>query len=97
MSIDLKKKPISKEKLEAALLHKFVIKGAWRKYHIYESDVPKGFPLELRKPISKALKDLRREGLIVGFPHGSEHVYTLNKERSKEIIEKVAKFYPDYD
>lgn len=96
MDVNLKKKPIPKEQLEVALLHKFVAKGAWRKYHIYESDVPKGFPPELRKPIKQTLKDLKREGLILGFPHGSEHVYTLNKERAKEIIEKLAKFYPDY-
>jgi len=96
MGIDLKGRDISKEEIEAALLHKFVMKGAWHKYHIYESDVPKGFPPQIRNRILQALKDLRSRGLITGFPHGREHVYILNKNRREEILAIVTKYYPEY-
>lgn len=96
MAVDLKKKGISKEEIEAALLHKFVMKGAWHKYHIYESDVPKGFPPHIRNQVIQTLKELRRKGLITVFPHGREHVYVLNKNRADEILQKIAKYYPEY-
>lgn len=94
--MDMKRQDISQEEIEAALLHKFVMKGAWHKYHIYESDVPKGFPPPIRKRVIQALKELGQRGLIMSFPHGREHVYILNKGRSEEILQKVAKYYPEY-
>lgn len=95
MAIDVKKKHLSEEELEAVLLHKFVLKGAWQSYHIYESDVPKGFPPNVRNDIMKAAQTLRKKGLLKSWPHGREHVWTLNKERSDEIIDKLRKFYPE--
>ena len=96
MVINLKRKGLSEEELEAALLHKFVMKGAWAEYHIYESDVPKGFPPNIRNRIREVLKGLKRKGLIVCFPHKREHVYTLNKNKSYEILGKIGEYYPEY-
>jgi hypothetical protein len=94
MPIDLKKK-LSDEELEAVLLHKFIIRGAWQEYHIYESDVPKGFPPHIRNDIMKVAKELKRKGLLIAFPHGKEHVWILNKDKSDEIIDKVKRFFPE--
>jgi len=94
--MDPNKKRFSSEEFEVMLLHKFIIKGAWREYHIYESDVPKGFPSHIRNGIMNAAKDLKRKGLLVAFPHGREHVWILNKNMSDEIIAKVKKYYPEY-
>jgi len=94
MAIDIKKKPLSEEELEAALLHKFVLKGAWQSYHIYESDVPKGFPPKIRNDIMKIAQNLKKKGFLISWPHGREHVWILNKERSAEIIAVLKKFYP---
>ena len=58
--MDLKRKDISDEEVEAALLHKFLIKGAWHEYHIYESDVPKGFPSHLRNRVMKIARKLKK-------------------------------------
>jgi hypothetical protein len=88
----------SKQDIEAMLLHKFIKRGAWQDYHIYESDVPKGFPPKIRGDIMKAAKELKRSGLMISFPHGKEHVWILNKERSAEILAIVKRFYRDeYD
>lgn len=94
MAIDVKKKHLSEE-LEAALLHKFVLRGAWKSYHIYESDVPKGFPPNIRKDIMRTAQNLKKRGLLISWPHGREHVWILNKERTTEIINKLKKFYPE--
>ena len=94
MTIDTKKKPLSAEELEAALLHKFVLKGAWHSYHIYESDVSKGFPPNIRNDIIKAAYNLKKKGLLMSWPHGRENVWILNKDKSADIIEKLKKFYP---
>ncbi len=96
MAIDTKKGRLSEEELEALLLHKFFLKGAWHSYHIYESDVPKGFPPNIRNEIMKAAYDLKRKGLLVSWPHGRENVWILNKERSAEIISILKRFYPEF-
>ncbi len=88
---------LSQEELEAIVLHKFIVKGAWREYYIYESDIPKGFPPHIRNSITKAAKELKRKGLLISFPHGRENVWILNKERSEEILEKVKKHFPEYN
>jgi len=95
MAIDPKKKRLTEEELEAMLLHKFVLKGAWHAYHIYESDVPKGFPPNIRKDIMNTAQGLRKKGLLISWPHGREHVWILNKERSEEIITILKKFFPE--
>ena len=91
--LDLKKKEISDEEVEVALLHKLFMKRAGIKYHIYESDLPKGFPPHLHKRILYAAKRLRRKGLIVKFPHRGETVWQLNLKRIDEIKEKIKRFY----
>ena len=95
MPVDIKKKQLSEEDLEAALLHKFVLKGAWQSYHIYESDVPKGFPPNIRNDIMKVAQNLKKKGLLVSWPHGREHVWILNKDKSADILEKLKRFYPE--
>lgn len=95
MAIDIKKKPISEDELEAALLHKFILKGAWQAYHIYETDVPKGFPPNIRKDIMKVAENLKKKSLLKSWPHGREYVWNLNKDRADEIIAKLKKFYPE--
>ncbi len=96
MPIDLKKKKLSEEELEIVILNKFVKRGAWHKYHIYESDLSKGFPPNIRKDIIRAAKELKRRGFLIAFPHGNENVWILNKDKSEEIIDKIKKFYPEY-
>lgn len=86
--MELRKK-FSESEIEAMLLLKFVTRGAWRDYHIYESDVPKGFPPHIRNDVMRAAKELKRNGLLIEFPHGKEHVWILNKERSSEILEII--------
>lgn len=95
MAIDTKKGRLSGEELEALLLHKFVLKGAWHSYHIYESNVSKGFPPNIRAEIMNAAYNLKRKGLLVSWPHGRENVWILNKERSEEVINILKKFYPE--
>jgi|GEM_PF-329103 len=97
MAIDAKRKkpPLSEEELEAALLHKFVLRGAWQSYHIYETDVPKGFPPNIRKDIMKAAERLKKKGLLKSWPHGRENVWNLVKGRSDDIIAILKKFYPE--
>jgi len=95
MTIDVKKKPLSEEELDAVLLHKFVLKGAWGEYHIYDSDVPKGFPPHIRGDVMKAAERLKKRGLLVSWPHGRENVWILNKGRSEEVISKFKRFYPE--
>jgi hypothetical protein len=87
---------LTEDGLEAAVLHKFNVKGAWGEYHIYESDVPKGFPPNARKGIMKAAERLKKKGLLRSWPHGREHVWTLNKDRSAEIVEILKKSYPEF-
>ncbi len=96
MAIDIKKKRLSEEELEVVLLHKFVLKGAWHSYHIYESDVPKSFPPTIRNDIMKIATSLKKKGILKSWPHGREHVWVLNQERSEEILAKLKKFYPEF-
>ena len=65
------------------------------KYHIYKSDVPKGFPPHIRKLILDAADDLARKCLLRKFPHGKEHVYQLNLANIERIKEILKKFYPE--
>ena len=95
MAIDAKGCRLSQEQLEALLLHKFVIKGAWQEYHIYESDIQKGFPPQIRSDIMKAARALRKKGLLRSFPHGREHVWILNKGASGEIVARLRHFFPE--
>lgn len=91
--LDIKKKDVSEEELEVAVLHKMFMMRAGVKRHIYESDLPKGFPPHLRKDIMNAAKNLYRNGLLVKFPHGREHVWQLNLKKIDEIKKKIEKFY----
>jgi len=93
MPIDLKKKEISDEEIEAALLHKMYWMRAGAKYHIYEPDSPKGFPPNLHKRVLETAKDLYKKGLLVKFPHKGETVWQLNLDKMEEIKEKIRKFY----
>ena len=88
------KKDVSDEELKSSLLHKFFRMRAGVKRHIYESDVPKGFPPYLRKKIMKMAEELYRKGLLRKFPHGKENVWQLNIERIEEIKEIIKRFYP---
>jgi len=91
--VDLKKKDISDEELEVALLHKMFIMRAGVKRHIYESDLAKGFPPHLRKDIMNIAKQLYRKGLLIKFPHGREYAWQLNLKKIDEIKKKIEKFY----
>lgn len=91
--MDLKRKDVSDEELKDAVLLKFFRMHAVKSRHIYESDVPKGMPPHLRKRIMENVRDLRREGLIVEFPHGKEHVFQLNVNRTDEIKERLKRRY----
>ncbi|MBU3896607.1 MAG: hypothetical protein KJ697_01595 [Nanoarchaeota archaeon] len=91
--VDIKKKDVSTEELEVALLYKMFIMRAGIKRHIYESDLPKGFPSHLRKDIMNVAKELNRKGFLVEFPHGKEHAWQLNLNRIDEIRKKIEKFY----
>ncbi len=93
MPIDLKKKEVSDEEIEVALLHKLFLMRAGVKYHIREPDLPKGFPPHLRKRVLKAAKNLYKKGLLVKFPHRGENVWQLNLNRINEIKEKIKRFY----
>ena len=79
--------------LEASLLRKFFRMRAGKKRHIYESDVPKGFPPHSRKDIMKAAKNLYKKGLLRKFPHGSEHVWQLNLDRIEEVKGIIRKHF----
>lgn len=85
---------ISDERLKAAVLRKFLRMHAAVKRHIYESDVPKGFPSNLHKRIMKCCEELYRRGLLRKFPHGKENVWQLNINRVADIKEMVLKYYP---
>lgn len=89
MPIDLKKKYVSDDELKLWLLRKLERHHAGKKYHIYESDLPKGSPKHLRKRIIQTAFELRREGYLIAFPHGKELVWQLNLERIKEIKDKL--------
>jgi len=93
MPIDLKKKEISDEEIEVALLHKMYWIRAGVKYHIYEPDLPKGFPSHLHKRVLEAAKSLYKKGLLVKFPHKGETVWQLNLVKIEEIKGKIKKFY----
>ena len=93
MSIDLKKKEVSDEEIEVALLHKLLMMRAGVKYHIYESNLPKGFPPHLHKRVLRSAKNLYRKGLLIKFPHRGEIAWQLNLNRINEIKEKIKKFY----
>lgn len=85
---------ISDEHLEAAVLRKFFKMRAAVKRHIYESDVPKGFPPHVHKRLMKCCEELYRKGLLRKFPHGKENVWQLNINRIAEIKELILKYYP---
>jgi hypothetical protein len=93
MQIDLKKREVSDEEIEVALLHKLFLMRAGVKYHVYEHDLPKGFPPYLHKRVLDAAKNLSRKGLLVKFPHRGEIVWQLNLNRINEIKERIKKFY----
>ncbi len=93
MPTDLKKKEVSDEEIEVALLHKLFMMRAGVKYHISESDLPKGFPPHLHKRVLRAAKNLYKKGLLVKFPHRGETVWQLNLNRINEIKEKIKRFY----
>lgn len=85
---------ISGEQLKAAVLRKFLRMHAGVKRHIYETDVPKGFPSHIHKRIMKCCEELYRKGLMKKFPHGKENVWQLNINRISEIKELILKYYP---
>jgi len=89
MVMDLKKKEVSDEEIEVALLHKLFIMRVGIKHHIYEPDLPKGFPPHLHKRVLKAAKSLHRKGLLIKFPHRGETVWQLNLDRVDEIKERI--------
>ena len=79
------KEKISDEQIKIYILEKFYFKRAGVKYHIHESDIPKGFPPHIRKRVLKNAKELYREGLLVRYPHKKEHVWRMNIKRIDEI------------
>lgn len=93
MSIDLKKKDVSDEEIKVELLRKLHDMKVGRKRHIYEPDLAKGFPPNLRKRFLKIAEDLRREGLLIKFPHSGEMVWQLNLNQIEEIKELIRKYY----
>jgi len=93
MPIDLKKKEVSDEEIGVALLHKLFLMRAGVNYHIYESNLPKGFPPHLRKRVLESAKNLYKKGLLVKFPHHGETVWQLNLNRISEIKERIKRFY----
>ena len=93
MVIELKKKEVSDEEIEVALLHKLFMMRAGVKYHIYESDLPKGFPSHLHKRVLKVANSLYKKGFLIRFPHRGETVWQLNLERINEIKERIKRFY----
>ncbi len=79
------------EEIKGEILWKLYKMHAGKSRHVYESDVPKGMPPQLHKRIMRCLKELRREGLVVEFPHGGEHVFTFNMNRLEEIKARIGR------
>ena len=90
---DLKRRDVTDSEIEDAILWKFFRMHAGVSRHIYESDVPKGMPPQIHKRIMSCLKELRKQGMIVEFPHGKEHAFKLNMNRIDEIKERIRKNY----
>jgi hypothetical protein len=93
MRIYLKKKEVSDEEIEVALLHKLFLMRVGVKYHIYESNLPKGFPPNLCKRVLESAKKLYKKGLLIKFPHGGKTVWQLNLNRINDIKERIKRFY----
>lgn len=82
----------SESEIEANLLHKLYRMKCWGKYHISESNLPKGFPPDLHKKVMKAADNLRRKGLLLKHPTHHEYQWHLNWNK-KEEIERIIKKY----
>ena len=89
----LKRKDVTDEEIEDAVLWKFFRMHAVRARHIYESDVPKGMPPNLHKRIMESAKNLRKINLLIEFPHGKEHAFIINIGRLEEIKARLKKRY----
>lgn len=92
MAIDLNKK-LTEEELIALVLHKFYKNQVFRSYHIYESDIAKGFPSHIRNQMMRVTKELRRKGYLVAFPHGRELVWQLNMQLLDDVKILLKKYY----
>ena len=75
----------SDDDLKSWIIKKLVRKWCWGKGHLSGDNLVKGSPPELKKRLLKVTKILVKEGILVGFPHGSEDHYYLNLHRRKDI------------
>ena len=76
---------ISENEIEASLLRKLHRMRCWGKHHISESNLPKGFPPEIRKKVIKAAENLRKKGLLLKHPTHHENQWHLNWNKKDEI------------
>jgi hypothetical protein len=58
--------------IKGFVLNKLYLGGYYGKKHIDVDDIPKGYPLEHRGKFSKLVNELKKEGFINVFPHGSK-------------------------
>jgi len=91
----LSRDSVDDERVEADVLWKFFRSKFIGKHHCYESDVPKGFPPEIRSSILDAAKRLVKKGFLEAFPKQREMVYRLNLKRIDEIKAIIKKYFPE--
>ena len=72
-----------------ALLKKLYDMGCWGKHHVCESNLPKGFPSDVRGRVKDAAEKLRKEKLLVRRPSSHDYQWYLNFEMREEIERRI--------
>jgi len=61
------------------ILNKLYLGGYFGKKHTDVDNMPKGYPPEYRGKFPKIIKELKRDGYVTVFPHGSEkHIFAIS-------------------
>ena len=83
------------EIIVATLFRKLFVLGKIGHSHTSFDNLPKSFPLELRKKVKKIAKNLIRQGFLIAGKHNYGLGVSLNNKKILEIEEIIVKYFPE--
>ena len=80
------------EEIKGKILHKLTRLGKFKHSHTSVDNLPKGFPVDIRKKVKNMAKELKKEEILLSKPTSYGEEVSINPQMKEKIMYYINKF-----